>query len=231
MASGFTPRGRGRNRRYAARLDADERSVVTELMTQVLDLIAPGAGADPDPGQVDRSAGANRDAEFDAIVAGLGTNFGPSQVPDSPADLDGLASRGLGAEARDPALDRLFPAGHREDEAMASEFRRLTEDSLRRRKVDNLRTAIGTLGRVADDRVELTEPEARAFLVALTDVRLVLGDRLGLREDADAERLDEYAASAKSQDPAAYAIMLYDFLTWLQETLALALLPRPGRLA
>ncbi len=39
---------------------------------------------------------------------------------------------------RDPALERLLPPAHREDEAVAAEFRRLTEQGLRERKTANL---------------------------------------------------------------------------------------------
>ena len=115
------------------------------------------------------------------------------------------------------------------DEHAASEFRRLTEATLRERKATNLQTAIDALDGAVDDRVELTEQTALAVLVALTDVRLVLGDRLGLRADADAQRLDEVLATLDEDDPAGAAIVLYDFLTWLQETLATAMLPRTGR--
>ena len=59
-----------------------------------------------------------------------------------------------------------------------------------------------------------------AAVVALTDVRLVMGERLGLRTDDDAERLERVADELPEDDPAAFAVMLYDFLTWLQESLS-----------
>ena len=60
-------------------------------------------------------------------------------------------------------------------------------------------------------------------LVALTDVRLVMGERLGLRTDEDATRLEELVETLDPDDPAVFALGVYDFLTWLQESLTQAL--------
>ena len=191
-------------------LDADERAVVAQLAEQVRDIVAPAeAPAVDDGGPVD---------PFDAIVAGLGslsTDVGTPD-PERSAGLD---------EERDPALDRLFPAGHRGDPAEAREFRRLTEDGLRRRKADNLATLIRVVERPSanpadPDELALDEGEAVAAVVALTDIRLVMGERLGLRTDDDAERLERVVDELDDDDPAAFAVMLYDFLTWLQESLS-----------
>jgi hypothetical protein len=60
-------------------------------------------------------------------------------------------------------------------------------------------------------------------LVALTDIRLVMGERLGLRTDEDATRLEELIETLEVDDPAVFALSIYDFLTWLQESLTQAL--------
>ncbi|MBM6546854.1 DUF2017 family protein [Janibacter sp. YIM B02568] len=206
MARAFQRRSDG----LVAWLDLDERAVIGQLAEQVREIIAPGA-ADPqhDEGSVD---------PFDAIVAGLeglSTDVG-SPDPERSAGLD---------EERDPALDRLFPAGHRGDPLEAREFRRLTEDGLRRRKAENLATLIRVVDRPSADPADpeemvLDEAEAVAVVVALTDIRLVMGERLGLRTDDDAQRLEQAADELPDDDPAAFAVMLYDFLTWLQESLS-----------
>ena len=140
---------------------------------------------------------------------------------------------GISEDARtpeDPALARLLPDGAREDDEAAHEFRRLTERGLRARKREALRTARSTLSR--SDGVRLDDAEARAWLGALTDVRLVLGERLGLASDADAERLDALLQGLDEDDPRAWLAAVYDFLTWLQETLVTVLLagmPEEGR--
>ncbi|BDZ58733.1 hypothetical protein GCM10025872_23900 [Barrientosiimonas endolithica] len=62
-------------------------------------------------------------------------------------------------------------------------------------------------------------------MMALSDVRLVLGERLGLRTDEDSARLEQIVAEADDfEDPAVMAAMIYDLLTWLQESVAQALL-------
>ena len=63
-------------------------------------------------------------------------------------------------------------------------------------------------------------------MVALTDTRLVLGERLGLRTDEDALALDDGVATLDPDDPAVYAASFYDFLTWMQESLTTAMLGR-----
>jgi len=214
VARGF----KRRDGRYAAKLDPVERGLVVGLMEQVLELISPPqeAGSSED----------ERGDEFDRIVAGLGgIGMGVSvsaadQAPDQAPELGGSVP-----EPRDPALERIFPTANRQDDQVAAEFRRLTEDGLRARKADNLTTAIAALSAPGDQKVSLDRTQATALLVALTDVRLVLGERLGLRQDEDFELLEEQARGLADDDPAVYALAVYDFLTWLQETLAHALTP------
>ena len=63
------------------------------------------------------------------------------------------------------------------------------------------------------------EDEAQAFAVALTDVRLVVGERLALRTDEDADRLERALARDELDEQTGWLVAVYDFLTWLQETL------------
>ena len=212
MARGF----KRRDGRYAAKLDAVERGLVVGLMEQVHELIAP-----PEPSP-EEGVGDEGGDEFDRIVAGLG---GVGQGVSVSADDQVPELSGSVPESRDPALDRLLPTANRQDDQVAAEFRRLTEDGLRSRKAANLSTAIAALAGVEDQKVSLDHEQALALLVALTDVRLVLGERLGLKADDDVELLEEQARSLPDDDPAVYALAVYDFLTWLQETLAHALTP------
>ncbi|GAA4408240.1 DUF2017 domain-containing protein [Fodinibacter luteus] len=201
MARGFRRRGSGRGATYTAQLDPLERATIAGLMDQVHALL------EPEPVTEGGDA-------FASIVAGLG--MGVTVAPEDQADLDASAAR------RDPALDRLLPTANREDDEAAAEFRRLTETGLRHRKATVLETAAALLR--AEDKVRLDEPQARALLTALTDVRLVLGERMGLRTDADVEALEAAAPDLDPDDPLGYALAVYDFLTWLQETLASAML-------
>jgi Domain of unknown function (DUF2017) len=119
----------------------------------------------------------------------------------------------------DPALARLFPDAYREDDEAAAEFRRFTERSLRETKVANARTARDTLQR-SGEKVVVSPSEAQAWLGALTDLRLALGSRLGISE----ENHDELAALPED-DPRAATFHVYDWLTFLQETLVRGLMP------
>lgn len=202
-----------RERRYAAHLDPSERALVAGLLAQVADLIGAPEGAGAAAGPAD---------EFEAIVAGLGMDMAPD-----PGDRAGrVGSRGERpghvSDEEDPAVRRLFPIANRTDPDAAAEFARLSEAGLRRRKWDNLQRAVALLG-IGDD-LELTADDAQCLLVALTDVRVVLGERMGLRTDDDAAALDGVAAGLDEDDPRLHFILVYDFLTWLQETLATALL-------
>jgi hypothetical protein len=223
VARGF----KHRDGRYVAKLDPVERGLVVGLMEQVLELIepeqppggAPGSDGADGPGGPGGEKGGD---EFDQIVAGLGgIGMGVSlSAADQAPELTGSVPR-----ERDPALERIFPTANREDDQIAAEFRRLTEEGLRSRKSANLTTAIQALSGIEDQKISLEQPQALALLIALTDVRLVLGERLGLKRDDDVDLLEEQVSALPPDDPAVYALAVYDFLTWLQETLAHALTP------
>jgi hypothetical protein len=212
--------------RYVAKLDPVERGLVVGLMEQVRDLVAPAPSPDSGSG----------DAEFESIIAGLGgVGLGVSlsaedqEQPPSPDPGEDFPAEDFPAgsddrgPARDPALDRLLPPANREDAQAAAEFRSLTEETLRTRKADNLSTSIAALQGVVDQKVVLDREQALAMLVALTDVRLVLGERLGLKTDDDVETLGRLVMGLDEDDPAVYAMAVYEFLTYLQETLVGAL--------
>ena len=134
------------------------------------------------------------------------------------------------AEPNDPAVLRLLPNAAPTDREVSDEFRRLTEPDLRDLKVARLRSLWLQL---SDDGPEwvVSEQEILPTASALTDIRLVLADRLGVATDEDAERLHteiELAAhtleepddEALSLDPERMWLgMLYQALTWLQESL------------
>lgn len=126
-------------------------------------------------------------------------------------------------------MRRLFPDARRDDGERASvegeEFRRLTEMGLRQRKVATIDAAITLLARARDPEVVTLSPqEAGQLTVALTDVRLVLGERLGLRADEEPEELELLVERHGEDDPHVQTAALYEFLTWLQETLAESLI-------
>jgi hypothetical protein len=86
----------------------------------------------------------------------------------------------------DPALARLFPNAYPDDVEAASEFRQYTRDGLVERKSANSGSVSAAL-MAADDEGRLTveRDDAERWLPALTDLRLVLAERLGIRHDDD----------------------------------------------
>lgn len=195
MARAFKRKGA----RFVARLDDVEREVVVRLLEQTHELLAP-ARREP-TGDL-----------FEDLVSRLGLPRLKDLEDDSPS------------APRDPALERLLPSAHREDPALAAEFRRLTEYGLRERKAANLAKAISALQDSDGDNVRLDREQAQATVVALTDVRLLLGERLGLRTDDDADALQDRLEAVSQDDPQLYLAGCYDFLTWLQESLIQALM-------
>ena len=207
MAKGFSRSRRG----IRAKFDDHEKALLAHLFVEVYELLDDQTAVEADPL---------------AAMVGIGTAVKP------PAD---------------PALARLLPDGHRDDPEASAEFRRYTEVGLRQRKRTGLETARRTLGR--SGVLLLDDSEAQAWVVALTDVRLVLAERMGLRTDDDHERLMDQVMDAidardevdtvddvgdrpssdlggdPASDMVALEVMLslYDFLTWLQETLVAAL--------
>jgi hypothetical protein len=136
---------------------------------------------------------------------------------DPLGDLAGLlGGSGPAAPPDDPVLARLLPDAYREDSEAAGEFRRFTEQELRSGKVAAAQTVLATLPE-SGGRVELSEEEAQVWLRALNDVRLALGVRLAITEDF-AQRVEDLDPG----DPRSAYLWVYDWLTYLQETLVRA---------
>jgi Domain of unknown function (DUF2017) len=151
----------------------------------------------------------------------------PDETAEAPPDEGDLFAR-LEAELAapppaDPAVARLLPDASHDDPEVAESFRRLTQDDLRERKRGALAVAAAALRRPAP--VVLSDGEAQALLKGLTDVRLVLAERLGLRTDEDAEFLHAAVAAGAGDgdNPWAQTAGLYDVVTFLQEELVHAI--------
>jgi len=203
---------RARQGRFVARVDEGERAVVASVVADVLELLgAPRPDEEP--------AAADRVADVPTRDGGL-----PHLRSDTPAAPD------------DPAVRRLLPDASRDDPAVAAEFRRLTEDDLRAQKVDRLEklwhalTAPGG-GRRRDELVVRAQ-DAPAVAGALTDLRLVLAERLGVHTDAEADAMYAVLGEPSPGVPAArgdhetrrYLVSVYGALTWLQESLVVLML-------
>ena len=150
----------------------------------------------------------------------------PTTSHDPLEDL--LDFSGPTTEPEDPVLARLFPTAYPEDEEAAGEFRRFTEGTLRDGKARNAVMIIDMLEeaglppQLKEDGlwfdVELSVPEAHAWMRSFTDVRLALATRLGIEEGDES-----YWDSLPEEDPRTHVHDIYEWVGYLQETLVQSL--------
>jgi hypothetical protein len=217
MTSSFT---RARGGRVKVRLADADRGVVAGLLEAVADLLEPSP-VPQDTAKPSSSDGADLLEPQDPVPQGA-----PQAPPSDEAALFARLEADLTvAPPTDPAVARLLPDASRDDPELAQSFRRLTEPDLRERKRGALGLAATALRRPAP--VVLVDSEAQALLKGLTDVRLVLAERLGIATDEDAEFLHAALAAGGrgGEQEWAKAAELYEVVTYLQEELVRTLLP------
>lgn len=142
----------------------------------------------------------------------------PDGADDTAADffehLQAQWDASPGQRSHDPAVSRLFPDAFPDDEQASADFRRFTEQNLRSTR--SLR--VGELRDIVkSDALELTVQQGHDALQVLTDLRLVLGTRLDVRDDTPRPPSQGIAGD------------VYDWLTWLQESLVQAMFQLPPR--
>jgi hypothetical protein len=215
-----------------------QAGIIRSLVTQIAELVGseaspgePGAGEptltdDAFTGRAPGRGSTDRPSTDWAGTDRASTDRGDSDRADSdpgkpPDPLDDLArllgQTGPATPPDDPVLARLLPDAYADDTEAAGDFRRFTEQELRNGKAAAARTVLATLPEDGG-RVRLSEEEAQVWLRALNDVRLALGVRLSITEDFDAR-----AADLDPADPRSAYMWIYDWLTFLQETLVRAL--------
>lgn len=192
------------------RLDAEEKAIIAQVAQETADLIRMDLGIESGGEALRRAA-------------------------ESEDPLERLEAEFAGRDAREPtdsAVRRLFPDAAA-DPAEAAELRRLGQADLADRTLADLRRVMSILDSAGPARSEVAlvdDADALAFLRALTDMRIVLADRLGLREDGDldtirmlqqiGERVEEAPSPQETgQAGADVVIAVYELLTWLQESL------------
>ena len=209
-----------------------QAGIIRSLVTQIAELVGsePGTGRARAPRS--RGGASRRSPTMRSPAAPPAARAPAPPVPapdaagtDRPADpLDDLArllgqagETGPATPPDDPVLARLLPDAYADDAEAAGDFRRFTEQELRNGKAAAARTVLATLPEDGG-RVRLSEEEAQVWLRALNDVRLALGVRLSITEDFEARLQDLDPA-----DPRSAYMWVYDWLTFLQETLVRAL--------
>ena len=194
IMAGFRRTPRG----VSARFTSSQAGIVRNLVSQVAELVGgPEAASAPAAGPGE--AGGGTDPLFPDDLAAMLDSGGPTSTPE------------------DPVLARLLPDAYGDDPEAAGDFRRYTEQGLRDGKVAAARTVLATLPGEGG-RIRLSADDAEAWLRALNDVRLALGVLLEITEDYERELADVTGSDTRS----AY-LQVYDWLTFLQETLVRSL--------
>jgi Domain of unknown function (DUF2017) len=197
-------------------LSADEAQLLRALVSPVMELLGgdgsrPGAGSageSPQAGEGGASARTGTSANGDAAVLDeLERMFGDA-VPETPET------------PQDPVLARLLPDAYQDDPEAAGEFRKYTESSLREAKKYFAQVMLDTLPE-RGGRIRLTGEQARDWMRALNDVRLMFGVRLEVTED-----FEEQLAALDPEDPAVPVFEVYGWLGAVQESLVQALAPK-----
>jgi Domain of unknown function (DUF2017) len=197
IMAGFrrTPRG------VSARFTSAQAGIVRALVGQIAELVAEHGESGPPGVTAADPADAGKAAPDTPLPGDLAAMLGPDE-PVSPPD--------------NPVLARLLPDAYNEDPEAAGEFRKYTEQSLRSGKAAAAETVLATLPPTGG-RVRLSAEDGEVWLRALNDVRLALGVRLGITEDY------EHELAHTGGEPRSAYLQVYDWLTYLQETLVQAL--------
>lgn len=154
-------------------------------------------------------------ADLDELLASADEETDSIAPRDPLEELTGLG-RDAGTPPADPALRRLRPDGYApdvDDGAAAADFRRFTQRDLAALQRQRVRSVRETLTR--GDRFDVDAEQAQQWLGALNDLRLALGTRLDVSEDA--------ADAPKKGDPLASAYETYLLFGHLQHLLLVAL--------
>ena len=185
------------------RLSGGEATLLRTLVVPVMELLndparpsAPSApSASPEAAAPDESAD---------VFAELERQFSSPDEPDPELPAD-------------PVVARLLPDAYQDDPEKAGEFRKYTESSLREAKKYFAQTLLETLP-PEGGKVRLTADQARDWLRALNDIRLMFGVRLEVTEE-----FEEQLAALDPKDPRLAAFEVYGWLGMVQESLVHAL--------
>jgi hypothetical protein len=185
-------------------LSPDETTLLRALVAPVVELLNDPARPAPSANTAAESTDLADAAESADLFDDLEKMFNETaaEPPKTPAD---------------PVLARLLPDAYQDDPDAAGEFRKYTESSLREAKKYFAQTLLETLPREGG-RVKLNADQARDWLRALNDVRLMFGVRLEVTED-----FEDQLAALDPNDPRFAAFEVYGWLGTLQESLVWAI--------
>ena len=140
-----------------------------------------------------------------------------------------------GRPASDPVVGVLLPEAS-EDPVTAMEVSSLTRARLRSGKVDRLARMAAELRAPSGPEATVLVPigQEAEWLGAINDIRLVLAQRLGIESAQDAGRVHDVVSQEASESETAHeqwyrgTALVYDMVTWWQESLVSALFGGTG---
>jgi len=143
------------------------------------------------------------------------------QPADPSPDQDPLAAQlgwldGDVGISDDPAVARLLPDAY-DDPDDARDFRRFTENDLRQSKMQHAMTVLEEIER-SGEKVSVTSTDS--WLGLLNDARIAIGTRIQISQDNHEE-----LAGLPDDDPRSGLFHVYDWLTFLQESLVRCMAP------
>jgi hypothetical protein len=185
------------------RLSGGEATLLRTLVVPVMRLLNDPARPSGTPASPGTPGTAAPDESAD-ILADLEKQFSSPDEPDPELPAD-------------PVVARLLPDAYQDDPEKAGEFRKYTESSLRESKKYFAQTLLETLP-PEGGKVRLTGDQARDWLRALNDIRLMFGVRLEVTEE-----FEEQLAALDPKDPKLAAFEVYGWLGAVQESLVHAL--------
>src|ERR1700722_13613507 len=177
------------------RLSGGEATLLRTLVVPVMELLNDPERPSPPP---------SAEAPAEDVFAELEKQFSQPDEPDPELSMD-------------PVVARLLPDAYRDDPEKAGEFRKYTESSLREAKKYFAQTLLETLP-PQGGKVRLTGDQARDWLRALNEIRLMFGVRLEVTED-----FEDQLAALDPKDPRLAAFEVYGWLGAVQESLVHAL--------
>lgn len=189
--------------RVACRFEPSEISLLSGLLSQLLELLLESSPGPTGPGT--RRIG-SEDVEED-IFARLEREMAPQgdYFDDEPSP--------------DPVLQRLFPDPYPDDPEASHDFQRFTHAAQLDDKVAAARLMLSDLATTCDQgRCAVPDEHATAWLKSLTNVRLALAVRLDIHDAEDAD----HAAELPDDDPRSWVYAIYEWLGWVQESLLAA---------
>ena len=215
----------------ACGLDDWERELLARLALEVRALLQADAPPTPGPGQSETSSSSRPDP------VRPGESERDREVLEAlDFDLDPPTNRvHSGRPNTDPVIAVLLPQAS-EDPITAMEVSSLTRARLRGDKVDRLASLAAELRAPSgpEGTVLVAPGQESDWLGASNDIRLVLAQRLGIESAQDAERVHATAFQEAPEEETSReqwyrgTALVYDMVTWWQESLVSALFGGTG---